>query len=63
MSEITRYLLQEEMEKNAQLNIEIRELLSVAQNICDRYVAPDFYSSARNEINNFVTKQTQTKAG
>lgn len=63
MSEITRYLLQVELERNCKLEGEIRDLLRTTHDICAKYVHPDFFPHAMKEIEIFIAKQTQPEGG
>lgn len=56
MSEITRYLLDQQIKENAVLRNRLHELAKLPQRICERYVAPDMTASAMSEIENSLNR-------
>ena len=50
MSEILRQVIQEQQKENKRLNEQIRALTKAGKNICDRWVSPDMYPRAMEEL-------------
>lgn len=55
--EVRSYLYDELVLENFNLQEENRKLRNAAFEICDKFVAPDFYSSARDVIEKIYNKE------
>lgn len=59
MSEILRYLLQEQQKENIELKKLNRNFFQAAKNIADKYVSPEYYPFAMEEIEKVFHEQIQ----
>lgn len=60
MSEITRHLLERELARNHQLQMQLGVLRHYTEEVISKYVSPEFNNQARSELHLALTKPQDT---